>query len=200
MTVACIVQARMTSTRLPGKMMLSLGGEPCIRHVLRRCQAISGIDVVICAVPEGSASDPIVREAKALKVRISFGPEHDVLGRFKIAAKSVQADVIMRVTGDCPLIDIDVCRRLLWLMEAGVDYASNVMPRGFPKGYDCEVFTWTALDLAYVRASTPHDREHVTPWMQRNLNCVNLPGDGDLELNLCLDTLDDYLFLSERMA
>ena len=180
--------------------MLSLGGEPCIRHVLRRCQEIEGVDVVICAVPEGPVSDPIVREAEALKVRVSYGSEHDVLDRFKIAAESVQADVIMRVTGDCPLIDPEICTQLLWLMEAGVDYASNVMPRGFAKGLDCEVFTRAALDQANTEAVTEYDHEHVTPWIQRHLNCVNLDGDGDTELDLCLDDLDDYLFLSERMA
>ena len=74
--------------------------------------------------------------------------EGDVLDRFNLAAQSVQADVVMRVTGDCPLIDPEICAQVLWLMEAGVDYASNVWPRGFPKGYDCEVFTIETLDRA----------------------------------------------------
>jgi len=110
----------------------------------------------------------------------------------------VGADVIMRVTGDCPLIDPEICGKVLALMDDGVDYASNVMPRGFPKGLDCECFTAEALERAHKTADDAYDREHVTPWMQRNLYCVNLDGDGDPDENLCLDTLDDYLHLSER--
>ena len=200
MTVACVIQARMTSTRLPGKMMLSLGGEPAIRHVLRRCQAIKGIDKVVCTVPEGDKSTPIKREAMALGVQIVTGSEHDVLSRYYHAAIAVKADIIMRVTGDCPLIDPEICGRVLALMDDGVDYASNVVPRGWPKGLDCEVFTFDALERAHKEADDPYDREHVCPWMQRNLHCVNLDGDGDPNLRLCLDDLNDYLFLSGKFA
>lgn len=196
---ACIVQARMTSHRLPGKMMLSLGGEPVIRHVLRRCRKIEGIDRVVCAVPD-SRSAPLVREAMALGIKVVKGSEHDVLSRFHMAAECVGADVIMRVTGDCPLIDPEVCSRVLSLVTDGVDYASNVMPRGFPRGMDCEAFTMEALKRAHAEADDPYDREHVTPWMQRNLHCVNFEGDGNPETNWCLDTLEDYLFLNERFA
>lgn len=196
MTVVCVVQARMTSTRLPGKAMLSLGGEPAIRHVLRRCKDIPGVDTVICAVPEGDVSEPIRREARFLGVNVSNGSEHDVLGRYWRAAHGF--DVVMRVTGDCPLIDPEICGRVLVLVRDGVDYASNVDPRGFPKGLDCEAFTFNALDGAHKQADDPYDREHVTPWMRRNLHCVNLDGDGDTELRLTLDSLEDYLFLSKR--
>lgn len=190
----------MTSTRLPGKMMLSLGGEPAIRHVLRRCQDIPGIDHVICAVPAGSKSTPIKREALALGVRVVTGSERDVLGRYHKAAMVVEADIIMRVTGDCPLIDPGICADVLALMEDGVDYASNVAPRGWPKGLDCEVFTFDALSRAHQETDDPDDREHVTPWMRRNLHCVNLDGDGDPKLRWTLDTLNDYLFLSGKFS
>ena len=169
MTVVVVVQARMTSTRLPGKMMLSLGGEPVIRHVLRRCCEIPGIDRVILAVPTDK-NTPLMREALALGVTVARGSEHDVLGRYRKAA--LGADIVMRVTGDCPLIDPEVCGRVLALMEDGVDYVSNVMPRGFPKGLDCEVFTSEALERAHKEATDPKDREHVTLWMQRNLHCI----------------------------
>jgi spore coat polysaccharide biosynthesis protein SpsF (cytidylyltransferase family) len=192
-----IVQARMTSKRLPGKVMLSLGGEPAIRHVLRRCKEIPGIDKVVCAVPVGK-SKPIRKEALSLGVTVAQGSEHDVLGRYRKAALLVQAEIIMRITADCPLIDPEICGRVLDLMEDGIDYASNVMPRNFPKGFDCECFTYDALERAHKEADDPYDREHVTSWMQRNLYCVNLEGSGDTEQNLCLDELDDYLSLSER--
>ena len=194
---AVIVQARLTSTRLPAKTMLSLGGEPVIRHVLRRCLAIPGVDKVVCATPVHK-SEPLRFEAHALGVTVVQGSEHDVLGRFRKAALVVNADIVMRVTGDCPLIDPEICGRVLELMEEGVDYASNVDPRGFPKGLDCEVFTMDALERAHREADDPYDREHIGPWMQRNLYCVNLEGDGNPDLRLCLDDLDDYIYLSKR--
>ncbi len=195
MTVACIVQARLNSKRLPGKAMLSLGGEPVIRHVLRRCKEIPGVDTVVCAIPEGS--DPIAREAAELGCDVFPGSELDVLARYYGAAKMVGADVIVRVTGDCPLIDPVICGRVLALMKDGVDYASNTMPRGYADGLDCEAFTFEALDRAHKAANDPYDREHVTSFMQRNLHCVNWYGDGDPNERLTLDTLDDYLKLSE---
>jgi spore coat polysaccharide biosynthesis protein SpsF (cytidylyltransferase family) len=179
-------------------MMLSLGGEPTIRHVLRRCKEIPGIDKVVCATPV-EKSLPLRKEALALGVTVVQGSEHDVLGRYRKAALLVNADIIMRVTGDCPLIDPEICGRVLSLMEDGVDYASNVLPRCFAKGLDCECFTVEALERAHKEADDPYDREHVTPWMQRNLYCVNLDVNSSSEERLCLDDLSDYLSLSEKI-
>ena len=198
MKTVCVVQARMTSTRLPAKVMLSLGGEPVIRHVLRRCQKIPGIDHVVCAVPAGPASHPIIREARALDIFVATGPEHDVLGRYVIAARD--ADIIMRITADCPLIDPEICGRVLALMDDGIDYVSNVYPRTVAQGLDCQVFTREALMRAHEEADDPLDREDVCPWMERNLYCVNLDCEGNPETRLCLDTLEDYLSLSKRFA
>ena len=196
---ACIVQARLTSKRLPAKMMLSLGGEPAISHVLKRCKQIPGIDKVVCAIPEND-SKPIAREARKLGVKVIRGSEHDVLSRYHKAAEAVGADIIMRITGDCPLIDPEICGKVLAMMKDDVDYASNILPRGFPRGLDCECFTFDALDQANRMTDEPYDREHVTPWMQRNLYCVSLIGNDNPELDWCLDTLENYLFLSERFA
>ena len=190
----------MTSKRLPGKMMLCLGGKTAIHYVLSRCKTINGIDKVVCAVPDDGYSAPIKREALALGVHVVTGSGHDVLSRYHKAALAVKADIVMRITGDCPLIDPEICARVLGLMIDGVDYASNVNPRGWPKGLDCQVFTFEALDRAHKEADDPHDREHVCPWMERNLHCVNLDGDGDPSLRWTLDTLEDYLFLSGKFA
>jgi len=186
MITACIVQARMTSTRLPGKVMLSLGGEPVIRHVLRRCQAIEGVDVVVCAVPDGDKSTPIKREAIALGVRVATGLEHDVLSRYHSAALAVDADIVMRITGDCPMTDPIACARILALLTDGVDYVAS---------QDCEVFTFNALDRAHKEADDPYDREHVCPWMRRNLCVVVEEEPVDRR---SLDDLEDYLFLSGK--
>ena len=201
MTVAVICQARMTSTRLPCKMMLSLAGKPVIRHVLERCQEIGNADDVVLAVPNGPESVPLGREAEALGVAAVGGPEFDVLSRYMLAATYIGADIILRVTGDCPLLDPNVCERVLEPVIAGkAEYVSNVLPRGFPKGLDCEAFTFETLTRASVNAEDDYDREHVTPWMQRaDIRRVNIDGDQDPEVRLVLDTVDDYLYLSGLM-
>ena len=200
MIVACIVQARMTSTRLPGKVMLPLAGEPVIRHVLRRCRKIEGVGRVVLAVPDSPASRPLEAEAMALDIACVRGPEHDVLARFHRAAMLVGADVVVRVTADCPLLDPVLCGDVLRpVLEGRAAYASNVLPRGYPKGMDCEAFTFTALNAAYRLATRDYDREHVTPWLQRNtLPRVNIDGPGGslADLRLTLDTEEDYRFLS----
>lgn len=193
---ACIIQARMTSKRLPGKMMLLLNKETVIRHVIKRCQKIPDVDVIVCAVPQHGASKALAKEAMNTCAGVYFGSEDDVLDRYYHAALSVRANIILRVTGDCPLIDPEVCGRVLELLKySKLDYASNVMPRGWPKGYDCEAFTFETLKMAYHEATDAYDREHVTPWMQRNVLCANLPGPGDSDTRLCLDTADDYEML-----
>jgi spore coat polysaccharide biosynthesis protein SpsF (cytidylyltransferase family) len=169
--------------------MFPLGGEPVIRHVLRRALQIPGIDKVVLAIPDDPRSRPLMEEAWALNVTVSLGSEHDVLERYWKAAKG--ADVIMRITADCPLIDPAQCGRVLEALN-GADYASNVYPRNCDKGHDCEVFTRRALDIAYHNAYIPYYREHVTPFMQRNLKTAVVEGVFDPEANYCLDTPEDY--------
>ncbi len=194
MTTACIVQARITSTRLPGKVMYPLGGEPVIRHVLRRAQQIPGVDKVICAVPYNPESRVIAEEAWDLNIKVVFGPEHDVLERYWIAASGFNN--IVRITADCPLIDPILCGAVLHLlMTSDAQYVTNALPRNCDKGLDCEAFTFEALALAHKTTEIPYDREHTTPWMQRNLKTRVLPGDFDPAVNLCLDTPEDYIRL-----
>mgnify|MGYP000144408178 CR=1 FL=1 len=193
MKTACIVQARMGSKRLPGKMMMLLNNEPVIRHVLRRCKVIPGIDTVVCAIPQEGASKDLAKESMKLCVGVYLGSEKDVLDRYYHAALSVKADIIVRVTGDCPLIDPGICGNVLELLKtSGLDYASNVMPRGYPKGFDCQAFTFHALERTHKEAKRKYDREHVCPCMQRNLRTANLPGPGGGKKRLCLDTPEDY--------
>jgi spore coat polysaccharide biosynthesis protein SpsF len=171
MTVAIIVQARMHSTRLPGKVLRKLGAATVLRHVLKRCAAIPGSDVVVCAIPENADCDPIAEEAASAGAVIVRGSESDVLGRYHKAALAVSADTIMRVTSDCPLIDPAVCGQVLALRkQENADYASNNMPPSFPHGLDCEAFTIKSLANAAQSASEAHDREHVTPWLRRDTN------------------------------
>lgn len=179
MTVtACIVQARMASTRLPGKVMRTLRGETVLRHVLTRCAAVPGVDVVVCAVPEGHACDELAAEAAAGGALVFRGSESDVLSRYHGAASMVGADVVLRVTSDCPLIDPGVCGAVLALRaRENAGYACNNLPPSWPIGLDCEAFPASLLARAHREAADPFQREHVGPWMRTNPDVaqVNYP-------------------------
>lgn len=199
MTTAVVVQARMHSTRLPGKVLRELGGRTVLDHVLRRCAAIPGCDVVVCAIPEDEDCQPIADEAGRAGARVVRGSEQDVLARYLKAADAVGADVVMRVTSDCPLIDPVVCGEVLALRQAkGAEYAANNMPHSFPHGLDCEAFTFAALLRAAQTATEAHDREHVTPWLRRHesVSRANL-ATSQLEYSeqrWTLDFPEDYEF------
>ena len=200
MTVAVIVQARMGSTRLPGKVMLSLGGTSILEHVLTRCKAISGVDIVCCAVPDTNDSSPIIAESERLDVRVFQGSENDVLDRYYSAAQQIHADVIIRVTADCPMIDPAICSMVLKLVcDGGVDFACNNMPPSWPHGLDCEAMTFNCLERAALAAKKAYEREHVTPWIRNNRDMLkaNLvgPGKGAELHRWTIDNQNDYDFL-----
>ena len=128
MTLAVIVQARMGSSRCPGKVMEDLAGQPFLKHCLDRCAAIPGVDVVVCAVPDTAADDLIAVSAKSWGYEVHRGSETDVLARYAGAARQVDASAVMRVTSDCPLIDPAICGRTIehW-KDSGADYGCNNM-------------------------------------------------------------------------
>jgi spore coat polysaccharide biosynthesis protein SpsF len=191
----CIVQARMGSTRLPGKVLLPLNGHTVIGEVLTRCKQIPGIDRVVCAISPNPDCRPLFDEASKYcdTALASVGDEGDVLGRYAAVARTRGADIVVRVTGDCPLISPELCGEVLAALEReNADYASNVHPRTFPQGFDCEAFTNDILQEAHHRAG-PHEREHVTTWMlSANIRRVNVSSPWRLEGRLTLDTWDDY--------
>jgi spore coat polysaccharide biosynthesis protein SpsF len=199
MKVGVIVQARMGSGRLPGKVMMPLAGMTVLEHVLRRCAQIDGADCIICAVPDQPESKPLAVVARSCGVRLSCGPENDVLARYLGAVRQAEVDVVMRVTSDCPLIDPEICRDVLRLRQsAAADYACNNMPRSFPYGLDCEVFTTSALSEADPATTEAYDREHVTPWLRRagHLKRVNLTSgrSGIAHHRWSLDYPEDFDF------
>lgn len=194
-----IVQARMTSTRLPGKVLLDLAGHTVLEHVLGRCSAIPGVDEVCCAIPEGAIHDRLLPVIERTGATIFRGSENDVLDRYYRAAHALEADVVMRVTSDCPLIDPRVCGEVLRLVTAqNFDYACNNMPSGWPHGLDCEAFRFEALELAARNARQAGEREHVTPWLRNTaaMRKANLPGPGGVAANQrwTLDFPEDYEF------
>ncbi len=178
---AVVVQARATSTRLPRKVSLDLAGRPVLDHVVLRCATIPGVDAVVVAVPAGREHEPVAELANTRGAAVVRGDEHDVLSRYHAAAEAVGADVIMRVTSDCPLIDPVVAADVLELVASGAaDYATNNVPPLWPHGLDCEAFTRDLLEEAAASAIASDDREHVSPWMRRNpdLRRVSLLGPG----------------------
>lgn len=193
MTTAIIVQARMKSNRLPGKVAQDLAGKPVLQHVLERCAKIPGADIVVCAMPDESESLPLLTIAAVSGAAVFRGSETDVLSRYAAAAQQVGATVIMRVTSDCPLIDPQVCGEVLSLRaQHGADYATNNMPPTFPHGLDCEATTLDALVEADRNATEAFDREHVTPWIRRasHIKRVNLASNAPAILTRHRWTLD----------
>jgi spore coat polysaccharide biosynthesis protein SpsF len=190
MTV-CIVQARIGSTRLPGKVLLPLNGHTVVGEVLTRCNRMRGIERVICAIPDTTENDKLELEAEKY-CKVVRGPEHDVLTRY-FRAMPEDAEFVMRITADCPLLCPALCDDVLFkLIDTRADYASNIDPRTFPQGMDCEAFTADLLRKAHYHAG-PHEREHVTTWMRSaNIRRVNVRGQWRLEGRLTLDTWDDY--------
>lgn len=197
MKTAVIVQARMGSKRLPGKVLMPLGGKPAIDHVISACDKITNADLVVCAIPDTAENDILADHLELRHVMVVRGHETDVLRRYYTTAREIEADIIVRITADCPALNPTVCERVITLLgESKADYASNVHPvRNYPDGWDCEAFTYNALERAHRAAATPYDREHVTPYMQRNFKTANLPRD-----RLTLDTEEDYERLQRHFA
>ncbi len=200
MTTACIVQARVASTRLPAKVLKDLAGEPVLGHVLRRCKAIPGVNVVVCATVDNPECDAVEGLAKGYDALVHRGSETDVLQRYLGAARQVDADIVMRVTSDCPLIDPALCGEVLERRRAeSADYAANNFTWTFPHGLDCEAFTREALESAAVEATEAYDHEHVTPWIRKNPSYrrVNVQGPGGAEAKWrwTLDFPEDLEFM-----
>jgi spore coat polysaccharide biosynthesis protein SpsF len=200
MTTACIVQARIASTRLPAKVLKDLAGEPVLGHVLRRCKAIPGVDVVVCATVDNAECDPVESLAGRYDTVVHRGSETDVLRRYLGAARQVDADVVMRVTSDCPLIDPGLCGDVREQREAeGADYAANNFTWTYPHGLDCEIFTRAALEAAAETATEPYDREHVSPWIRRHPTykkaAVAGPGGPEAKWRWTLDFPEDLDFM-----
>jgi spore coat polysaccharide biosynthesis protein SpsF (cytidylyltransferase family) len=166
MKIVAIVQARMGSSRLPGKVLAEIDGRPVVDHVLRRAARITGVDEVVLAVPDSPEDDVLARAGESAGVSVVRGDAADVLNRYHDAAVAHGADAVVRITADCPLIDPAVSALVVRRFTAGdVDYVSNTHPPTYPDGYDTEVFSTAALVDAWREAAAPFEREHVTPFI-----------------------------------
>lgn len=201
MAVVAIIQARMGSTRLPGKVLADLGGKPVLQWVVDAAAAIPGNDRVIVATSTAAADDAISGWCGSHQVRVFRGHEDDVLDRFAGASRLADADVVIRVTADCPLLDPIEAGKVVEQVRAGeFDYASNNDPPTYPDGFDCEAFTRAALEDAAAQARRPSEREHVTLYMRDRANGFRIGSTrcplGDLSgERWTLDTPADLAFL-----
>lgn len=171
MRVVIIVQARMGSTRLPGKVLKPLAGAPMIQRQLERLARCTNVDQIVVATTDSPKDAPIVEALSSLgAVGVFRGSEEDVLSRYMGAAEVFGADVVVRVTADCPLIDpevVDAGIELYRSLQPDVAYVSNGLFRTYPRGLDVEVFSMSALKEADAEATSISDREHVTPFIWR---------------------------------
>ena len=167
--IAAIIQARMGSTRLPGKTLMDISGHPMLWHVVNRARQIEALDETVVATSDNASDDSIVAFCKQERIPCFRGDEDDVLDRYYQAAKWIGADVIVRITPDCPLIDPDVVDDVVkCYVDGDYDYVSNTDPPTFPDGLDTEVFSFEALERAWREAKLQSEREHVTPYIRKH--------------------------------
>ncbi|MBN2473902.1 MAG: glycosyltransferase family protein [Pirellulales bacterium] len=169
MTVVAIIQARMGSTRLPGKVLSDLCGKSMLARVCDRVRRARRIDRLVVATTREAADQAVVEACDRLRVACFRGSSHDVLDRYCRAARALGADVVVRITADCPLIDPEVVDRVVHaFLEHQPDYASNTLRRTWPRGLDTEVATCDALERADREATETYARTHVTPYLYRH--------------------------------
>ncbi|QAR34230.1 acylneuraminate cytidylyltransferase [Geovibrio thiophilus] len=203
MRLGIIIQARMGSSRLPGKILRKLpenGGRTALEHVVRRCLMVKEAAEVIVATTTEEADLIVVNEAARLGVRSFRGSEDDVLERYYLAAKEAELDAVMRITSDCPCHDPEVLGDMVRKFTGSrADYVSNTVTRTYPHGLDAEVFTFAALERAYKETDNKQFREHVTPYLYRTglFKTVQLIQEENTSgIRVTLDTPEDYALLT----
>lgn len=202
MRIAAVVEARMSSTRLPGKVLLPLSGKPLLRHVVDRLAQVKSLNTTVLATTMNPADVTLIEFARDADIDSFRGSEEDVMARVIGAAESVHADVIVSVTGDCPLIDPLVVEQLIQMyLHNPCDYASNRQIPTYPGGTDTQVYPLAALKRSAAMTDDPLDREHVTlhirnhPELFRHLYLIAPADQHWPELDLSVDEESDYLFV-----
>lgn len=169
MNIVAIIQARMASTRLPGKILADLAGQPLLCRVVSRAQQAVTLHRVMVATTDQAADAAVTQLCQARGFACFRGSEQDVLDRYYQAARQYNADVVVRLTADCPLLDPAVIDRTVnTFLDGPYDYVSNTQPPTFPDGLDTEVFSRTALEKAWREAQLASEREHVTPYIWKH--------------------------------
>ncbi len=203
-STVCVIQARTGSTRLPGKVLQDLDGRPLLRFMLDRLAELH-VDELVVATSTLDRDDPVVEIAHAAGRPVVRGSEHDVLDRFAAALVSHPADHVVRLTADCPVADPVLIEAVISRhLDRGGDYTSNVFPRTFPRGLDCEVMSAGALRIAHAEATDATEREHVTPFLYRRperFRLINMRNDLALgREGWTVDTAEDVEFVRHLVA
>jgi spore coat polysaccharide biosynthesis protein SpsF len=199
MKVVATIEARMRSSRLPGKVLRRVAGKPMLELLIERLRRARRLDQIVVATTDNPADNPIEELARRLGAGCFRGSEDDVLDRVLRAAQSVAADVIVEITGDCPLIDPEVIDRLVEVyLTHNYDYVANVLKRTYPDGLDAQVFATALLADVASRTHDPADREHVSLYIYEHPEHYRLHNvESDLpekywHLRLTLDTPQDF--------
>lgn len=200
MNIVAIIQARMRSSRLPAKVMMEIAGEPMLAHVINRVRRASMPSKVIVATSTRSEDDVIQDLCNSRGVPIFRGSELDVLDRYYQASREYAADVVIRITSDCPLIEPEVLDRVVnAFLAARPDYASNTIVRSYPRGLDVEVVGIASLMRAWSEAAKAHQRAHVTPYFYENptlFQCLNVADEFEHSVHRwTVDTSEDLAFV-----
>lgn len=174
-----IIQARMGSSRLPGKVLAEIGGKPMLSYVVSRARQARRLDALVVATSRNANDDPIAGWCREAGVSCFRGDEHDVLDRYRSAASAFGFDVIVRLTADCPLLDPAVIDHVIDEFRGGdFDYVSNTIAPSYPDGLDTEVVRRDALERAWREATLPSEREHVTPYIWKRPELFRLENVG----------------------
>lgn len=202
MNVGAVIQARMGSTRLPGKAMLEIEGLSMLARVVDRVRRARTIDRVVVATTIESQDDPLADHARSFGVEVFRGSEEDVLDRYYQAASHHALDIVVRITSDCPLLDpglADTVVRLLLEPGARADYAANTITRTYPRGLDVEAVPFTTLERVWRQATSAHERAHVFPYVYEHPGHFAIAGITDSvdrsAMRWTVDTADDLTFV-----
>ena len=200
MKIVALVQARMGSTRLPGKVLKEIVGRPMIELLLARLSQSKEVNEVVVVTSIIKHNDELQSVVESLGYKCTRGSEKDVLSRFYDSAKLLNADVVVRITGDCPLVDsslVDQC--IQRYKQSQVDYFSNIDPTTYPDGLDIEVMSFASIERAYNEANLEFDREHVTPYI-RNSDSFSKGSitytDNLSDQRLSVDELEDLIVVT----
>lgn len=184
MIISAIVQARMSSTRLPRKTLAIIAGKPMLAHVIERLKGARLLQGIVVATTTNQADDAIAERAEKLRVYVFRGSEDDVLDRYYQAFRKYPADVVVRVSSDCALADPHVVDRVVsHYLRGNYDYVSNILKRTYPDGLDVEVFSFKALEKAWQETKWASEREHVTSYIFKNPDKFKL-ANVENEVNL----------------
>lgn len=202
MRIIAIVEARMTSRRLPGKVLMHAAGKPMLEHLINRLQAVPSLNEIVLATTTNATDDVLEKFANNMGISCYRGSEDDVMNRVIEAGVSANANIIVEITGDCPIIDPQIVEQTIRMFMANkADYVSNSIIRSYPDGMDTQVFRLETLQKSSSMTDSHLDHEHVTLHIYNNpdvFSQVHLIAPPELhwpELGLTLDELSDYELL-----